>query len=1279
MNKPVKFSVLGLLLSLSIYSGKEIHAQYFDQNKLYNRSIAASPNASSLSANTNVNLYTGTPGINIPLYTVSTGKLSLPISLSYNASGIKVDQIASWVGLGWSLNAGGAITRTVKGNIDELSTDYCEGYLVTTDQTNLYERIASGEVDAQPDLYHFNVGGYSGKFFFTQSKEIRTVPKMPVKIEYNEAPVEDQELAFEISAFTIITPDGIRYTYDKTEETTRTVSFDESPEINYATNPEKHWEGFSSSLEYETYYSAWYLTEISDPYGTNIILLDYEAEKIIYSNRPSEVFSCYNEQGYYEDFTVSRILNTTNVDGWRLYNINWNGNNMNFVASEQDRLDISNIDNYKGKALDRIEIFDYNDNPIKSFDFNHSYFQSFGIPDSDIEDTHPEVFNRLKLESIQESGWEFQNKLPPTTFKYNGTRLPYRFSSQIDYWGFYTSNASDETARPKVYVYPGGQSNNIYRSIYSIFPRGGTNYYRIGESDRSADLTGVDTKACILEKIIYPFGGSVNYNFEPHEFNLSGSKIIGGGLRIESIISRDHLNFLVKSTYYIYDIPPESDDDIFSSGKITSVPDFCKTNSYQIDIYNGENEDTDYYKRITTYYSQSQVELGITHGSHVGYQKVKVYDGNPDLMKNGYVEYNYDFPATAGASSHIPDGYNISLFERDTKNIVLPEGCNYNSLDNFPYIPSTDYDWYRGSLKSSIVYNAKGDPVTETSYEYKLSSHYSETYGHVAAMENHEQLLYSNYHNGQNITVIDCKVVIWGSYKYISTFKHLKKQTVSRYDPNDATNKLTEETEYFYDNPEHMQLTEIKRTNSDGESRHTFFKYPLNYRMDYDCTVYDQEAKSICFMQENNIVTPVIETYTAKDIYKTDVISASITLFKEFNNGQILPYGKLSLKNKKPINNFTESTLPVGEYNIQWDENNYETDLYLEEYDEYGNLLQSKRPFGESSSVIMGYNNALPIAKAINAGSDEIIFENFENEIQKFNTNFSCGNSDWEYSGSEKHSGNYSLHLIDENDYRGKYYNVKINNIDLSGKYKFSAWVKNTSPSSAYKPRILWYIRYNNGSNWTYPGLYAKNTGEWEFLDKEIDLSNYSNITYIRLYLLSGPWTSSGSGDYGDIYFDDVRFHPSDAQMTTYTYDPLIGVSSETDANNRTTFYEYDDFGRLLLIKDNDGNIRKSMEYEYAGKFNISTDKLYFGNMSGYTPENKTVTVNSHVPWSVHIEENVGSLLRIENDVTSDNFVISCKDPGTFMDVPEKGRIKVTNQYGFSEYIDVYVYYAIEQ
>ena len=166
--------------------------------------IPPSPNVSALGkyGDWPVSLYTGLPSINLPLYTVQSGTVAMPISLSYHPAGIKVGEIASWVGLGWSLNAGGAISRTVRGWPDE---DNVSGYFVErqlyTNQNDLCStpvdaqqakvhrvNVAKGTADAEQDVYSFNALGRSFKFIFKADGSIVPMPYSKVKITTNFGP-----------------------------------------------------------------------------------------------------------------------------------------------------------------------------------------------------------------------------------------------------------------------------------------------------------------------------------------------------------------------------------------------------------------------------------------------------------------------------------------------------------------------------------------------------------------------------------------------------------------------------------------------------------------------------------------------------------------------------------------------------------------------------------------------------------------------------------------------------------------------------------------------------------------------------------------------------------------------------------------------------------------------------------------------------------------------------------------------------------------------------------
>ena len=97
--------------------------------------VPMSPTAASLAkyGDIPVNYYSGAPSISIPLFNVSSGKLNFPVNMSYQFNGLKVEEIASWVGLGWSLNAGGSISRSVRGTPDEMG-----GYMSPAGMTVQY-------------------------------------------------------------------------------------------------------------------------------------------------------------------------------------------------------------------------------------------------------------------------------------------------------------------------------------------------------------------------------------------------------------------------------------------------------------------------------------------------------------------------------------------------------------------------------------------------------------------------------------------------------------------------------------------------------------------------------------------------------------------------------------------------------------------------------------------------------------------------------------------------------------------------------------------------------------------------------------------------------------------------------------------------------------------------------------------------------------------------------------------------------------------------------------
>ena len=128
-------------------------------------------------------------------------------------------------------------------------------------------------------------------------------------------------------------------------------------------------------------------------------------------------------------------------------------------------------------------------------------------------------------------------------------------------------------------------------------------------------------------------------------------------------------------------------------------------------------------------------------------------------------------------------------------------------------------------------------------------------------------------------------------------------------------------------------------------------------------------------------------------------------------------------------------------------------------------------------------------------------------------------------------------------------------------------------------------IFYNGTIAWE--SISSSGSGQWEYLEHILSLNIYPNLDYVSFSILN----DDGAGHYFQSFWDDLRFYPVDAFITTTTYDPLtLQVTSQTDANNVTTFYEYDNFGRLIETRNDDGLVVSENNYfssvDQFGSFN---------------------------------------------------------------------------------------------
>jgi RHS repeat-associated protein len=452
------------------------------------------PNAAALGkyGDYSVGNFTGVPDISIPIYTVQEGPLSLPVGISYHASGIKVAEMASWVGAGWSCNAGGIITRTVQGLYDE----HANGYFNTatlletrinqaagnaSSQTYIDTDIANGAIDGEPDLFSFNVGGYTGKFYIDKNRNAQFIPKQDLMLKIDA----------DLQGFTLIAPDGTRYIFGR---------YLNPDGVTYTTAQEKNWQQGQSAPA--AYTSSWYLLRVESADKLYKINLTYADEGYSYINSASTKYNVFGGSypssgiqysGSFYDSNHPTI--TTYMQGKKLTQItNSSGTEtVNFV-SNTPRTDLDNAwgSANPAKSLDKIEIL--TGDKCQKFDFVYTYFQD------PLNNANASISKKLKLESVTQKSCDGSITNPPYTFAYDGNFVAHRISKAIDHWGYYNGATQNETALVNI-------------------PPTTINGASWGTSDRETNETQM--KKGVLTDITFPTGGKTTFTYEANTISVS--------------------------------------------------------------------------------------------------------------------------------------------------------------------------------------------------------------------------------------------------------------------------------------------------------------------------------------------------------------------------------------------------------------------------------------------------------------------------------------------------------------------------------------------------------------------------------------------------------------------------------------------------------------------------------------------------------------------------------------------------------------------------------------
>ena len=1105
------------------------HAQQGSTDTYLNNYVSPAPTAASLGKFVDfpIGYYTGTIDINVPIYDLKDGAVHVPMSLSYHPSGIRVAELASWVGLGWALNAGGMIIRTVRGAPDEgslkgNSTLYGPvGYYVDSGLKSLpllpypnssgqiaatnanlemsnftIPGVNSGGYDGEPDLFIFNFNGYSGKFVFDENRHPRLLTDDNLKIA----------VSFNGSAFTswiITTPDGAQYYFGENN----------AYEI---TNPSSTLSGTDPDYNHP---SSWYLTRIVYPNTLDTAYFNYTAESYSYHDLGPETalfgFGGQPVQQACSYFSPGYNIMTTWITGWRLSSIASKNYKVNFIANNT-RQDIG----YTANMLDTIKVCNSSGTCIEQFALGHNYFTSTdvtGLPSVITSSMDSTDMKRLELQTVTEMSGDRTITKPSYVFTYNQSyQLPRRLSYDQDSWGF----SNDRWGGSNTRLTPGIDYPTCY--LQSGTP-----------NDRAAKWP--DMSAFTLTAIRDPLGVITNFQYQGDSAsNTYPQPMLIGGLRIQQITTTDSVTGI--TTYRTFK---------YSGGMLYQNP------VYLIDLNNEYYTSTLLPMQFYSYrgygfsriiqnllkQSQSVVPLQGFNGNHIGYFSVTEIFGARG--EGGSKQYTFTSDISQGSGSRLDMsnytaytsvnvgsyGFINGYFGNGIFNGILPQNLIYHAwYDSYNYYPLApdQVDLSRGKLITENTYDSLGNLLKSIYNNYQVTYHewmpirgfkvYRTTYTDPAGPgypTNLDALTYYKLHTG---------------------ISHLTSTIETDYKDS---KQLLVTHHYGYEDTLHTLRTSDTTVNSEGDSIISKTYYSFDYAN--SATGDNIFGK----MKIRNMLLPV-----STRIWKNNqLIKGTVTKFQDFSSISadtfINPAKIYAFQTSTPLNSsqIGESIAFTSPWTTLLPGSNFFEKADFNFNPTTARIIEQRLTNDKNQALIWDNINHLPLAKVENAYFADVAYCSFETaETGTWTLNTASVVTD---AGAPTGTHAYSLSG-----------GMSKSGLTSAQTYVFSYWLKSGASISITGGTQSGSVTGRVLGNYTY---------------HEVKITGTTSISI----------TGSGNAD-------EVRLYPSTAQMTSYTYDPMLRLIAECSANSTISYYDYDSLNRLVDIRDQYGNVIKAFEYNYG-------------------------------------------------------------------------------------------------
>ncbi|TVZ27851.1 hypothetical protein JM83_2917 [Gillisia sp. Hel_I_86] len=1101
-----------------------------------------------------VGMFTGTANVNIPLYNFKSKNLSFPISLSYNNSGIRVNQVSSWVGLGWNLNIGGVITRTVKGHADNTvgsnssnrdfpDLEITEG--VNNSKLNpdvhkfLYQNSINGK-DAEHDLYNFNFMGFQGQFVIDGYDRI-------VLLNNDKALKITSSGSLDSTTFQITDESGIKYTFSVVEES-ETISI-----CNDAANAPRP-------------ITAWYLSQITHPLGDQINL-GYVSNTYTYYQGKSETYGrskTYKSCGDIscDDWGYSYCELHYRVVGVKLATISTNNPLDGQVVIKSD---LVHPDILSYELVEEIKILNSTGSILEKVGLNY-FFNSN---------------KRVFLDNIT-----YKDLTKKHTFSYNNSsNFPKRDSKGLDHWGFYN-----------------GQTNNP-----SLLPRPNTTLWQ-NPQNIGADREPNATYAIygLLSEVTFPTGGKTKFYYEPNMYFGYKREYVNNTIFVNSNPYSPYnaiASFSTSSNYsntsnYPTRLLGYEDIDNFGcfgcsgSGRlelwdVTGSPqlknryDFSKGNL--LDVEFSLSPSRDYELRVSAlsgslhwmgkleFYDEQNVQQNQI-GSGMRIKKTEDYlnDGQNMIKRYYYAKLN-NLQQSTGIEGVKPDYLSEAIQRKICEGSgPFPLGA---SIDCFQEILS--------SSSSQSLLNQRGSIVNYSNVTVSIGGNNFEN-----GAEEHEFI----------INRLSTAEIIHGGGIYLE---------LPLFNQN-ALNNGFEKTVAYY-----RKINGVLKKAYQKEF--TFSSDPL----------FSKEIPSYIVKkayEENIFTTPQPYTCTSSDINKTYTYSYCATnhvhFWKQLPNISCIASGanNQNIIKEHPCNRQNKSagqTVAIDAFNINHVEAikyNYIVERYTldktveRNYDENGTEINSKviENFYENPKNLQLTRQLLTTSD----GNTSITTMFYADDVNSVNSLGYDNLTTAEYAAISKlkvaNEHRIAIPIQTLTELKNSSGTVLSKTAQRTifkddGTLVLPGSMESSKLSDPLESRMV-YKQYDNKGNPLEVSMVNGPTTVyiWGY-NQQFPIAKIENATYSEVSSQVGNLqtksnldtdrTIGTSGTEGALRSALTTLRNttalSDAMITTYTYDPLVGVTSVTDTKGYISYYSYDTFNRLQFIKDANGKILNEYKYNY--------------------------------------------------------------------------------------------------